>query len=307
MSRIVSGAALGLAAALGLTLAACGGSSKSSNPLSGGSAGKGAVVVGSANFPEDQLLAEIYSQALEAKGVHVTRRFNIGAREVYYPQIVSGAITVLPEYNGALLTTSVDKTSTAVSTAEVNAALKAKLPSALELLNSSSAQDKDSVTVTSATAAKYHLKSIPDLAPKAKILVIGGPPEFKTRADGLVGLKKIYHLTFKRFQPLDTAGPVTVAALKSGKVAAADLFTTDPSILINNFVVLQDPKNLFAAQNVTPLVYKKGVDSKIINALNAISAKLTTEGLLKMDKLIGVNKESYATVAKGWLSQNGLS
>ncbi len=307
MSRIVSGAALGLAAALGLTLAACGSSTKSSNPLSGGTASSGTVVVGSANFPEDVLLAEIYSQALAAKGVKVTRKFNIGAREVYYPQIVSGSITILPEYNGALLTTSVDKNSTAVSTGDVNAALTAKLPSSLEILNSASAQDKDSVTVTSATAAKYHLTSISDLTPYAKNLVIGGPPEFKTRADGIVGLQKIYGLTFKQFQPLDEAGPVSVSALKSGKVAATDIFTTDPSILINKFVVLQDPKNLFAAQNVTPLVYKKGVNSTITSTLNAISGKLTTQGLLEMDKQIGVNKEDYATVAKNWLSQNGLS
>jgi len=307
MSRIVSGAALGLAAALGLTLAACGSSTKSSNPLSGGTASSGTVVVGSANFPEDVLLAEIYSQALAAKGVKVTRKFNIGAREVYYPQIVSGSITILPEYNGALLTTSVDKNSTAVSTGDVNAALTAKLPSSLEILNSASAQDKDSVTVTSATAAKYHLTSISELTPYAKNPVIGAPPEFKTRADGIVRLQKIYGLTFKQFQPLDEAGPVSVSALKSGKVAATDIFTTDPSILINKFVVLQDPKNLFAAQNVTPLVYKKGVNSTITSTLNAISGKLTTQGLLEMDKQIGVNKEDYATVAKNWLSQNGLS
>lgn len=305
MSGIARGAALGLAAALGLTLAACGSSGTKSNPLAPTKAA-GTVVVGSANFPEDVLLAEIYAQALEAKGIKVTRRFNIGAREAYYPQVVAGAITVFPEYNGALLSTSVDKQTTAVSTDQVNAELAAKLPSSVEILNSSSAQDKDSVTVTAATAAKDHLTSISDLAPYASKLVIGGPPEFKTRADGIVGLKNIYNLTFKQFQPLDEAGPVTVTALKSGRVAAADLFTTDPSILLNNFVVLQDPKNLFAAQNVTPLVYKKGVNATVIAALNAISAKLTTTGLLQLDKLIGVNKEDYATVAKSWLTQEGL-
>ena len=308
MSRIYRGAAVGLAAALGLTLAACGSSSSksSSNPLASSSAAKGTVVVGSANFPENELLAEIYAQALEAKGVKVTRRFNIGAREVYYPQVVSGAITVMPEYNGALLTTSVDPTSTAVTTAQVNAALTAKLPTSVKILNSSSAQDKDSITVTAATASKDHLTSISNLTPYATTMVIGGPPEFKTRADGIPGLKKVYGLTFKQFQPLDEAGPVTVASLKSGKVQAADLFTTDPSILLNHFVVLQDPKNLFAAQNVTPLVYKNGVNTTTVNALNAVSAKLTTADLLQMDKLIGVNKEDYATVAKNWLSQNGL-
>src|SRR5260370_18031187 len=191
MSRIVSGAALGLAAALGLTLAACGGSSKSSNPLAARRGSSGTVVVGSANFPESQLVGEIYAQALEAKGIKVTRRFNIGAREVYYPQVVSGAITVMPEYNGALLTTSVDKTSKAVSTADVNAALTAKLPSSVEILSSSSAEDKDSVTVTAATAKTDHLTSISDLTPVAKNFVIGGPPEFKTRADGIIRLKNV--------------------------------------------------------------------------------------------------------------------
>jgi osmoprotectant transport system substrate-binding protein len=307
MSRISSGAAFGLAAALALTLAACGGSSKSSsNPLAAPSASAGAIIVGSANFPESTQIGEIYAQALAAKGLKVTRRFNIGAREVYYPQVVSCAITVMPEYNGALLTTSVDKTSTAVSTEQVNAELTAKLPSSVEILNSSTAQDKDSVTVTSATAAKNHLTSISDLSAHAKNMVIGGPPEFKTRADGLVGLKKIYNLTFKQFQPLDEAGPVTVAALKGDKVQAADLFTTDPSILLNNFVVLQDPKNLFAAQNVTPLVCKKSATPTVTGTLNAISAKLTTADLLQMNKLTGVNKEDYSTVAKNWLSQNGL-
>ena len=281
-------------------------SSKSANPLASGSAASGTVVVGSANFPENELLAEIYAQALEAKGVKVTRRFNIGAREVYYPQVVSCAITVMPEYNGALLTTSVDPASTAVTTAQVNAALAAKLPSSVGILNSSAAQDKDSIAVTAATAAKYHLTSISDLAPYAKDLVLGGPPEFKTRPDGVPGLKKIYGLTFKRFQPLDEAGPVTVAALKSDKVQAADLFTTDPSILVNKFVVLQDPKNLFAAQNVTPLVCKKGANATTVAALNAVSAKLTTGGLLQMGKEIGVNKADYATVAKNWLTQHGL-
>ncbi len=214
------------------------------------------MVVGSANFPEDELLAQIYVDALQGKGVKVTPKFNIGAREVYYPEIEKGAVTIIPEYNGALLTTSVDPTSTAASTEEVNAALKAKLPSSLEILNSSSAEDKDSITVTQATATKDHLTSISDLTPYAKDFIIGGPPEFKTRADGLVGLQKVYGLTFKSFSPLDESGPITIAALASGKVQAADLFTTTPQIITDHFLSLADPKNMFAAQNVTPLVYK---------------------------------------------------
>jgi len=309
-SALKRGAFGGLAVIMGVALAACGSSgsassSSSSNPLTSGSSGK--VVVGSANFPEDELLAEIYVLALQAKGVKVTPKFNIGSREVYYPEVKNGTITIIPEYNGALLTTSVDTTSTAATTAEVDAALTAKLPSSLEILNSSAAQDKDSVTVTQATATKYHLSSIADLAPVAKDFVIGGPPEFKTRTDGLVGLKKNYGLTFKAFDPLDESGPVTLAALVDGKVQAADVFTTTPQIITDHLVALADPKFNFAAQNVLPLVYKKGVDSKIVSTLNAISAKLTTAGLLAMDKAVILDHDNYSTVAKGWLTAVGLS
>ncbi len=263
-------------------------------------------MVGSANFPEDELLAQIYADALQGKGIKVTDQFNIGAREVYYPEVVKGAITIIPDYNGALLTTSVDTTSTAVSTAQVNAALTAKLPSSVEILNSAPAQDKDSITVTQATATKDHLTSISDLAPYAKDFVIGGPSEFQTRADGIVGLKKLYGLTFKSFSPLDESGPITLSALQNGKVQAADVFTTTPQIITDHFVSLADPKNLFAAQNVTPLVYKKGVNSTIVSTLNAVDAVLTTDALLQMDKALVIDHASYTSVASGFLSQEGL-
>jgi osmoprotectant transport system substrate-binding protein len=309
------GVLAGIAVSVALALAACGssspstatGGSSSGNPLAGGAAKSGTVVVGSANFPENELLAEIYSLALQGAGIKVTDKFNIGAREVYYPQIAKGSITVIPEYNGALLTTSVDTKSTAATTAQVNAALTAKLPSSLEILNSSTAQDKDSVTVTQAYAKAHHLTSITQLKPLAKNMVFGAGPEFKTRSDGLVGLKKNYGLTFKSFDALgDESGPITLAALMDNKVQAADVFTTTPQIITDHLIALTDPKFNFAAQNVTPLVYKKGVNSTIMNTLNQISAKLTTAGLLAMDKAVIVDHAQYATVATGWLKAVGI-
>ena len=278
----------------------------SSNPLSQGGAA-GTVVVGSANFPEDELLAEIYIQALQAKGVKVTPKLNIGAREVYYPQIEKGTISIMPEYNGALLSVSVDPKSNAKTTAQVDAALTAKLPPTLQVLNPAPAQDSDSVTVTAATAAKYRLKSIADLAPYAKDMAIGGPPEFKTRVDGLVGLKDTYGLTFKSFVPLDESGPLTLAALKDGKVQAADVFTTTPQIITDKLVSLADPKFNFAAQNVIPLVYKPAMNPTIISTLNAISANLTTNALLQMDNAVITLHADYATVAAAFLKAAGLT
>jgi osmoprotectant transport system substrate-binding protein len=281
-------------------------SSSSSNPLSSGG-GSGSIVVGSANFPENELLATVYQQALQAKGIKVTTKLNIGAREIYYPQVEKGTVSIIPDYNGNLLTVQVDKTSTAKSTADVDAALAADLPSTLEVLNPAPAQDSDSITVTQATANKYHLKSIADLKPYAANMVLGAPSEFQTRSYGLAGLKANYGLTFKGFDPLDESGPLTLAALTSGKVQAADVFTTTPQIVTDKLVSLADPKFNFAAQNVIPLVYKPAMNATIINTLNAVDAKLTTSALLQMDNAVVTLHANYSTVAAGFLQAAGLS
>ncbi len=307
---IVRVTAFGLITTFALT--ACGGGGDSDdNPLSGGSEDSGggkSIVVGSANFPENQLLAEIYAQALEDKGLKVTRKFDIGAREVYYDQVVKGGIGVFPEYNGALLSVAVDKKSTATGTEEINAELKAKLPKSVEILDSAAAEDKDSVTVTSEIAAKYNLKTLADLKPVAKDMTIGAGSEFKTRTQGGVGLKTVYGVEFGKFQPLDAGAQSTLLKLlKDNKVQAANLYTTDPAIVEDKLVVLEDPKNLFSSQNVTPLVYKSAVNDKAKAALNALSAKLTTEDLLEMMKKLVNDKEDASDVAKEWLTNAGLA
>lgn len=301
MNRVFGSIAVGVTCLL--ALAACGGGS--GDPLQEGSAEKGSVVVGSANFPENILLGEIYAQALEDEGVNVTRKFNIGAREVLYGQIKKGGLTVLPEYNGAL-DAYVNPKTEATTTDEVNADLEKHLAPSLKLLNSSEAEDKDSITVTEETAQKHDLESISDLKPVARQFIIGGPPEFKTRHQGLLGLQREYGLRFKQFKSLDVGGPITVAALKKGQVQVANLFTTDPNIEVNDFVVLDDPKQLFSAQNVTPLVYKKDVTPTVTRALNEVSAKLTTDDLLGLMDRYVIEKEEQGTIAKDWLRSEGL-
>ena len=298
------------ASAAMLSVAACGGTS--SNPLSTNTAGgsssssaSGSIVVGSANFPENQLLAEIYAGALEAKGVKVSKKLNIGSREVYIPALQQGAIDLIPEYTG-VLSQYFNKNAKATDADGVYNELKAALPSTLTVLDKSAAEDKDAVVVTKDTANKYHLKSIADLQPHAKDLTLGGPPEWKTRPTGVPGLKKLYNLDFKSFRALDTGGPLTVQALKNGQVDAADLFTTDPSIAANSFVILDDPKHLFAAQNVVPLVTKAKVTDTISSALNGVSAKLDTATLGELVKEVVVDKKDAAAVAKEFLSKNNL-
>jgi osmoprotectant transport system substrate-binding protein len=300
-----SSAAAATSASATASASASSSATSGSNPLSGGGS-SGSVVVGSANFPESELLAEVYALALQDKGVKATTKLNIGSREVYYPQLVKGAITIFPEYNGALLSGEVDPSSTAKTTAAVDAALTAKLPSNLEILNPAPAQDSDSMTVTAATAAKYHLKTIADLKPYASGWVLGAPSEFKTRTDGIAGLKANYGLTFKSFDPLDESGPITLAALTSGRVQVADVFTTTPQIITDHLVSLADPKFNFAAQNVIPVVYKPVLTATITSTLNAVSAKLTTAALLAMDNAVITDKDNYSTVAAGFLKTAGL-
>ncbi len=297
------------AAAVGvLALTGCGGGG---DPLTEDTeapqkSGGDTIAVGSANFPEAVLLGEIYAGALEAKGVKVQKKLNIGAREAYIKGLEDGSIDLVPEYTGNLLQYFDDKAS-ATKPDEVYTALQSAVPADLTVLEMSSAEDKDAVVVTKETADEYGLKEIGDLAPHAKDLVLGGPPEWKTRQSGVPGLKEVYGLQFKTFSTLDIAGPVTVAALKGGRVDAANLFTTQSAISQNGFVVLDDPKLLFTAQNVVPLLVKSKASDTVSEALNGVSAKLDTEQLRDLVAQVEVDKKNASTVAGDWLSENGLS
>lgn len=276
-----------------------------SGTAAAGTAAAGSVVVGSANFPESELLMNIYAGALKAKGVNVSTRPNIGSRETYIPALQDGSINLIPEYTGVLLQ-YFDKQATATAPDEVYAALQKALPTGLTVLAKAAAEDKDSIVVTRDTATKNKLATIADLQPVAAQFVLGGPPEFAQRATGVPGLKRVYGLTFKEFKPLDVAGPLTVQALKNGQVQAANLFTTDPNVAANDFVALQDPKSLFAAQNVVPLVAQSAATDQVKTALDAVSATLDTPTLAELVKQVVIDKKDASAVAADFLSQKGL-
>src|SRR4051794_13381602 len=193
LTAIAAGAAL-------LVLAACGSSSNPTTPAGNGggssSAATDTIVVGSANFQENVVLAQIYAGALKAKGVKVSTKLNIGSREAYIPALKDGSIDLIPEYSGVLLQ-YFDKSATAVSSDDVFAGLQQAVPQPLTVLDQSKAEDKDAIVVTKETAAKYNLTSIADLAAVANKLTLGAPPEFQTRADGVPGLQKSYNVKFK--------------------------------------------------------------------------------------------------------------
>ncbi|MFC9841913.1 glycine betaine ABC transporter substrate-binding protein [Streptomyces sp. NPDC060223] len=291
-------------------LTGCGSSdSGSDDPLQDDAAAGGTVVVGSNNFPESILLADIYGEALKSKGIKVSYKLNIGSRETTYGLIKNGTLTVMPEYNGALLS-YLNPDAVPKSTEDATELINADLDSKLTLLNASKAEDKNAIGLNEETAKQYGLtseSSIADLADVASDLVIGGAPEFQTRPQRLPGLKTQYGLEFKSFKALDAGGPLTVAALKGNSIQVGDIFTTDPTIKANKFVILKDPKNLFSFQNVIPLVYKSDLPAEGISVLNEVSAKLDTETLIDLNSQVQTDSEDPLDVAKAWVSSAGLS
>jgi osmoprotectant transport system substrate-binding protein len=291
-----------------MATAACGSSddplAKDSSSSSGGSSSS--IKVGSADFPESALLAEIYAGALEAKGVKVEKKLNIGAREAYIPALQDGSIDLIPEYTG-VLRDYFKKGQTGTDAEAVYTELKSSVPATLTVLDKSAAEDKDALVMKKSKADELGVKSIADLAGKASTLTVGGPPEWKTRDTGIPGFKKIYGLEFKAFRPLDAGGPLTLAALKNGQIDAGDLFTTDPSIAANDLVALEDPKDMYAAQNVLPPITKTNTNPTIQGALNAVSAKLDTATLAALLKEVVVDKKDADAVAKEFLTKSGLA
>ncbi|MCV7225992.1 ABC transporter substrate-binding protein [Mycolicibacterium komossense] len=290
-----------------LFLAGCG----SANPLGGGaiSGDLKSITVGSADFPESKIIGEIYAQALEANGFTVGRQFGIGSRETYIPAVKDHSIDLVPEYTGNLLQ-YFDKQTTATTPDAVELALVRALPGDLSILTPSPANDTDTVAVSKATADKWNLKTIADLAAHSPEVKFGAPSEFETRAEGLPGLKAKYGLDIApgNFISIsDGGGPATVRALTDGTVTAADIFSTSPAIPQNNLVVLEDPKNNFLAANVVPLVSSQKMSDQLKTVLDAVSAKLTTQGLIELNEAVEGNKGvDPDEAAKKWVQDNGF-
>ena len=303
------------AAAALLMLAGC---SSGSNPLgtatstAGGATTSGAVTtvkVGSANFAESEIIAELYAQALEAKGVTVQRTMKIGARDAYLQALRDGSIDLVPEYTGNLLL-AFDKASAAKTAAEVTAALKEKTPGGMTVLTASPAEDKDSYNVTKEFSTKHGVTSLADLKKVPGTLKIGGMPELAERTYGPKGLTAVYGVDAAKMTlvPLsDGGGPLTVKALKDGSVDVADLYTTTPDIAANGFVTLADPESMILPQNVVPLASTRVATPAVAQVLDAVSAKLTTADLMAMNgRNSGSEKASAKDVASAWLKEKGL-
>lgn len=267
----------------------------------------GPITVGSANFAEQLILASMYAQVLENAGVEVEERPNLGNREILFPAIESGEIDLLPEYTGALATfVGGGEEPEDTSTEGLIAALEESLPEELVLLEASEAQDQDGSAVTQETADEYGLTTVSDLAEVCDQLIAGGPPEEETRRVGLPGLEEVYGCTFAEFRPLDAGGPLTTEALNSGQIDVGRVFTTQGVIEEYGWVVLEDDKGLVPAENIIPLIRSEVLTDDVETVLNELSAAITTEDLIELNRRVEVDQEDPADVAQSFLEEAGL-
>lgn len=300
--RRASRLGLALVAASALTLSACG---DSDDPLSSGSDGGDTVVIGSQAYYSNEIIAEIYAQALEAEDIEVERQFQIGQREVYLPEIENGSLDLFPEYTGPLLL-ALDPEATATKPDEVYDALGEALPDGLRLLDQSPATDQDSYVVTKEFADKWGIATIEDLAKVTDPIVFGANSEAESRPNGPKGLKKTYGVDVT-FTPIeDSGGPLTVKALKDGDIQVGLIYTADPSIKKNDLVTLEDTKGLFLASAVVP-VASDDVSDRAAEVIDEISAAMTPEDLIALNARSVEEKLSAEVIAKDWLEDKGLS
>jgi osmoprotectant transport system substrate-binding protein len=312
--------------ALSVGLAACGSSSSSSSgstsstttaasttttttsAASGPGVGKPAVTIGDKNFAEENILGQLYAQALEAKGYKVTLKENVGSSTIIYKALTSGQIEMYPEYTGTLLSAIANQTKEPLSAAAAYQQAKAFVEQhGLTLLNYTPFYDSDALATLPSYASAHHLSSIADLKALGKSVTIGAPPEFATRFEGLVGLKQEYGVV-PTFKPI--AIELSYKALESGQVDVQNVFSTDGQLLSGKFKVLADPKHVFGFQNVAPVVRKTVLTAEgpaFEETLNKVSALLTIKAIQQMNAAVSIDKQSAATVARQFLSANGLS
>lgn len=264
------------------------------------------VVIGSANFPESVMLANMYALALEEIGVDVEVRSNIGSREVYFRALQQGEIDVFPEYTGSLLNYLLEGALADTSTDALIAGLRAALEPEIRVLNPSSAENRNGLVITRELSERLGVTTTSQLAAHAGELVAGGAPETRERADGLPGYERVYGIAFADWVDLDPGGPLTVSALTRGDIDVARLFTSMGVIAASDWVVLEDDGGLIPSENIVPIVRDDVLTDDIRDVLNRISQELTLDELIGMNRRVEIDNDDPDVVARDWLVSKGL-
>jgi osmoprotectant transport system substrate-binding protein len=267
-------------------------------------------VVASFNFPESELLAEIYAQALAGAGIPVVRELDLGPRELVLPAFQQGFVDVVPEYLGSALAglqpnVAVGASDTPTERAELARAVH---PWAGEVLTPAPAENQNGFVVTRATAEKYGLRAVSDLARLAGQMTLTGPAECPRRDYCLEGLRRVYGLRFRGFVPFD-AEQERVTALNEGVADVAVMFTTDAYLATGDLMLLADDRSLQPAENVVPLVSRAAASrygARLTQTLDGVSARLTTANLIFLNWRVLLDGKDPRAEARGWLERHGL-
>jgi osmoprotectant transport system substrate-binding protein len=293
-------------AVLVVALAGCGGSSGSGSKKGGVAPSDAPVItIGTKNFTEQFILGEIYKQALEASGFKVSLKSDIGSSEIVDRALTAGSLDMYPEYTGVVLSEIAGVRSRPQSPQAAYQGAKAfEEKRGFTLLSMTPFSDSNALAVTPKLAKRFKLGTIKDLG-RVPGVTIGAPPEFSTRFEGVVGLRQLYGLRV-RVRPFKIGEQY--AALDTGKVDAAAVFTTDGQLMRGRYVILTDPRALFAFQNVAPVIRAEIVRKypKVASVINSVSARLTTTSMRAMNAAAVQRKQAPAAVAHDFLVRSRL-
>jgi osmoprotectant transport system substrate-binding protein len=307
LRRIAPGLVAALVAAL--VLGACGGGGDTSTSRTTGRGDEPAPLrIGTKNFAEQFLLGELYKQALEAKGIAVELKENIGSSEIIHQALRDGALDMYPEYVGVLLSEVANVRRRPASPAAAYREAQAfEQRTGFTLLGMTPFSDANALAVTPAYARRQRVRSIADLAGVPGGVRIGAPPEFQTRFEGLVGLAQRYGLRNAKARALAIGRQY--AALDSGSVDVAAVFTTDGQLASGRYVLLDDPRGVFGTQHLAPIISEAALRThgpRVRAVLDAVSRRLTAAAMRRMNAAVQLQGRASAVVADEFLRLNRL-
>lgn len=268
------------------------------------------IVVASFDFTESRVVSEIYIQALRAWGYPAGRGADGAPRELIEPALEQGVVDLVPEYAGtALQFLTGDPTLASADPVTTHRRLRSAFAErGVAVLEPAPAQSQNALAVLPETAAQRGLSTVSDLRPVASTMVLGGPPECPTRPLCMVGYADLYGLRFRRFVPLDVGGSLTLAALQTGEVDVAVLFTGDRTVIGPDVVFLTDDRGLQPAENLTPVLRQDVLEAfgpRLRRRLDGVTRQLTSADLARLVRAVDVERQEPAGVARRWLEQVG--
>jgi len=302
--------ALGLLAVLALVVAGCGGGGDDDTSTAADVLpSKGPPIrIGAKNFTEQGILGEVYRQALEAKGFDVVLKADVGSTEIIHRALRRGALDMYPEYVGVLLSEVADERARPRSAAAAYDVAKAfEKRSGFTLLAQSPGSDSNALGVKPEFAKQRGLKAIADLRKLKGSVRIAALPEFRTRYEGLDGLRAVYKLRNLRVVPAESGG--RYEALENGSADVASVFTTEGQLAGDAYLVLADPLRLFASGHVAPIIDDEVLAAhgpQLQAAIDTVTGTLTTAAMREMNAAVDLDKRAPAAVARMFLSSAGL-